>query len=129
LSSLPRKEAVKPIEVSYHDPDIAIVTLLGEHDLAGGEELEQTLRQLLQSGEHIVVDLSETEFIDSSVLNNLVRATNEGRELGLSLVLQLSTAPNVRRVLEVTGLLERLPCASSREEAVRLARTNTRPGD
>jgi anti-anti-sigma factor len=114
---------VKPIEVTYYDTDIAIVTLHGEHDLATQHELRAVFHSLLRSGELVVVDLSQAEFIDSSVLNNLLRATNEARERGLSVTLQLATAPNVRRILEVTGLLDRLPCVSTREEAIQLART------
>jgi anti-sigma B factor antagonist len=114
---------VKPIEVTYYDTDIAVVTLRGEHDWATRHELRQVFQSLLRSGELVVVDLSQAEFIDSSVLHNLLRATNEARERGLSVTLQLATARNVRRVFEVTGLLDRLPCVKTREEAIQLART------
>jgi anti-anti-sigma factor len=113
---------VKPIEVTYYDTDIAIVALHGEHDLATHDELRQVFQSLLRSGELVVVDLSQADFIDSSVLNNLLRATNEARERGLSVTVQLATTPNIRRVFEVTGLLDRLPCVSTREEAIQLSR-------
>lgn len=116
---------MKPVEVTYHETDIAIVTLLGEHDLSTRDELERVFRQLVRSGEQIIVDLSRVEFIDSSVLRNLLIATSQGHERGLSVTLQLSTEPRVRRVLQVTGLLDRLPCAVTREEAIGLARNCT----
>lgn len=111
-----------PIEVIHYDTEIAIVKLLGEHDLSTRRELEKTLRELLHSGERLVVDLSQTEFIDSSVLNNLVQASSEARNRGLTITLQIQTGANVHRVLEVTGLLGRLPCAATRDEAITLAR-------
>jgi anti-anti-sigma factor len=117
--------AVKPIEVTYYDTDIAIVALHGEHDWATRHELRQIFQSLLRSGELVVIDLSQAEFIDSSVLHSLLQATNEAQGRGLSVTLQLGTARNVRRILEVTGLLDRLPCATTREEAIQLARTGT----
>jgi anti-sigma B factor antagonist len=119
---------VKPsFEVSYHDTDIAILSLLGEHDLATRDELRAALDRLVRSGEQLIVDLTQAEFIDSSVLNSLVQAQAQARERGLQLVLELATAPEVKRILEVTGLLERFPSASSREEAIRLARNGQPP--
>lgn len=113
------------IEVSYYDTDVAIVTLFGEHDLSTREQLEQTFGSLLRSGEQLIVDLTPTEFIDSSVLNSLVQATNRAEERGLTVTLQVATAPAVRTVLEVTGLLSRFPIAATREEAILLAHNGT----
>jgi anti-sigma B factor antagonist len=113
------------IEVSYHDTDVAIVTLHGEHDLSSKEPLRQTLRSLLRSGEQIVVDLSVVEFIDSSVLNNLVTASKLAQERRSSLTLQIGTTPVVWRVLEVSGLLNRLPCFPTRDDAIQAARNGS----
>ena len=118
-------EVTKPIEVTYYDTDIAIVSLFGEHDLSTSRDLEQLFGSLLRSGEQLIVDLTQAEFIDSSVLNNLVRATKRAEERGLTVTLQVATAPAVRRVLEVTGLLSRFPIAATREEAILLARDGT----
>ena len=40
--------------------DVAVVSLVGEHDLATGWELRNALAFALEQGAHIVVDLSET---------------------------------------------------------------------
>jgi anti-anti-sigma regulatory factor len=57
----------------------------------------------------MIVDLPHAEFIDSSVLNNLLVADRLARERRCQLTLQLGTAPVVHSVLELSGLLERLP--------------------
>jgi anti-sigma B factor antagonist len=113
---------VKPIEVSWHDTDIAIVTLNGEHDLATKEALDHELQTLLRAGECVVVDLSQAEFIDSSVLHTLLETDRMARERGRTFTLQLGTAAIVRRALEISGVLDALSCAPSRADAIRQAR-------
>jgi anti-anti-sigma factor len=120
------EKAVQPIEVSYHDTDIAIVSLYGEHDLAANGQLVRTLRSLVRSGDQVIVDLSEVEFIDSSVLNNLVMTDRLARQRGSTLTLQVATAAIVHTALEVTGMLKLLACASTREEAISVARNGSR---
>jgi anti-anti-sigma factor len=114
--------AAQAIEVSWYETDIAVVTLRGEHDLGTSAELAKELRSLVRVGEHVIVDLSEVDFIDSSVLHNLVAADRMARDRGLTFTLQAATSPIVQKTLEITGLLERLQCASSREDAIRTAR-------
>jgi anti-sigma B factor antagonist len=113
---------VKPIDVSWHDTDIAFVTLYGEHDLTTSEQLAKELRTLVRSGEAVIVDLSEVEFIDSSVLNTLITTDRMAHERGSTLTLLLNTAPIVRRLVEISGLTDHLSCAGSREEAIQAAR-------
>jgi anti-anti-sigma factor len=110
------------IEVTCHDPGVAIVTLRGEHDMAEQELLEKTLRTQTRAGELLIVDLSEADFIDSSVINLLFAADRSAQERGRRVVLQFGTSASVSRVLEVSGLTQELPCASTRDEAIQLAR-------
>jgi anti-anti-sigma factor len=117
---------VSTIEVSWCGTDIAILMLHGEHDLATAPALADELRRMIRAGELTIVDLSQTQFIDSSVMNNLHAAERMARERGLTLTLQLGSESIVRRALELSGLLEQLPCAASREEAIALARPNGR---
>ncbi len=63
------------IDVTWHDTDIAIVSLVGEHDLSTSDELLNQLESLVRGREAVIVDLSAAEFIDSSVLNSLVRVS------------------------------------------------------
>jgi anti-anti-sigma factor len=110
------------VDVSWYDTDITVLSLLGEHDVAGKDELAKRLQKPILDGELLVVDLSETEFIDCSVLNNLCAADRLARARGLRVALQLQPGSPVARVLEIVGLTEQLLCAESRHETARLAR-------
>lgn len=69
-----------------------------------------------------MVSLAETEFIDSGIVHAFFSTDARMRERDRRLVLHVATASIVSRVLEVTGLREHLPCTSSLDEALRLAR-------
>jgi anti-anti-sigma factor len=62
------------------------------------------------------VDLSEAEFIDSSIIQCLARAHRRSRELKTQFRLQFGPAPIVERALELSGLLELLEIPETREK-------------
>ena len=105
--------------IVHPEAGVAVVELLGEHDLDGRDELTDLLFHLVAENSLVVVDVSSAEFIDSSVLFNLVRADRLAREQGTSFRLQVGTAPIVRRVLELSNVLDALDWADCREEALR----------
>jgi stage II sporulation protein AA (anti-sigma F factor antagonist) len=111
--------------VERPEPDVAVVVLLGEHDMATAQDLRHLLGRLHEEKLGIVIDLSEAQFVDSSILNQLVAAHQEATKLGTEVVLQLGPTSIVRRAVEVSGLNERLPCADDRADAVRKARGET----
>jgi anti-anti-sigma factor len=114
------------IEVD-HDGDVAIVRLLGEHDLASSPQLEQRIRALIDQEFGIAVDLCKTEFIDAAILNVLIWANHELTEKRRAdLVLLINTECAVERALEVSGLMATLPCAHTRSGAINLARNRER---
>ena len=121
-----RKEAgrlvAEPAFEVTHEADVAVVKLLGEHDLAGQSDLADRLRKPVLSGERLIVDLSEAEFIDSSVLNNLLAVERLAHKRRLDIVLQLTTSSAVAQLLEISGLDRHFRSARSRQEAVRLVR-------
>jgi anti-anti-sigma factor len=96
----------------------ALVELLGEHDLSTAPRLGRVFSTLVASHDLVVADLSETEFIDSTILLALVQADRQARESGSRFRLQLGTAPVVLRALEVTRLLDQLEHYATREEAL-----------
>jgi anti-anti-sigma regulatory factor len=67
----------------------------------------------------LVVGLSEAQFIDSSFVNNLLKADRLARQQATLLRLQIGSAPIVRRVLEISGLVTKLECVESHQEALR----------
>ncbi len=93
------------------------VALSGELDLASADTLVDAVSKLCGEGvKEIVLDIGELEFVDSTGL----RAILSSRVLCAERNCMLRVAPEadkvnsqVRRLLQVTGLLERLPFESS----------------
>lgn len=115
------------IEIEWSGTDVTIVRLLGEHDLLSAPELDDQLRSLTRCGEHIVVDLSETAFIDSSIMHALIETHAATARRQQRLVLLLATEPPVRRALEISGVLDTLDHAPTLEQALALARSPRPP--
>jgi anti-sigma B factor antagonist len=88
------------------DGDRAVIRLHGEHESYSADRLARHLDSLLAEGLSIAVDLTTTEFIDSTVIGVLLAAHRraQGRRLGFVLVLGERTGWPVHRVLDVTGL-------------------------
>lgn len=92
--------------------ETCMIQLDGELDLANAGTLEQELEAALGNGSGgVVVDLGELSFIDSTGIALLVRTAGDGGEDGRVRFLR-SKAPAVTRVLELTGVEERLPFAA-----------------
>jgi anti-sigma B factor antagonist len=96
----------------------AVVSLLGDHDLLTTDQLSATLQLLLPGCALLVVDLSETRFIDSSAIGVLVKTKIEAEALGVRFRLQLGPDGVARRALEINSLLDSFDYTTSREEAL-----------
>ena len=96
-----------------------IVALRGDADRHRVPEVSQALQAARADGRTAVVDLSETEFMDSSMLAAFVAASDDSRHGGGELVLVVAT-PRLRRSLEVKGLGGILRVADSRAHALDL---------
>ena len=98
--------------------DAYVISLAGEVDLYTAPEFKQQLLEVIgQGGKQVVVDFSNTTFIDSTTLGVLVGGvkrlrTNDGQ---LSLV---CSDRNITKIFEITGLDRVFPIHSSREEAL-----------
>jgi anti-anti-sigma factor len=102
------------------DTDPTVVSLTGELDIASAPQLEERIRNLVDSGRtRLVIDLADLTFCDSTGIGTLVRGNNDCRAQGGYLRL---AAPNrhIARVLAVVGLLDAFPTYQS-VDAARLA--------
>jgi anti-anti-sigma factor len=108
------------IETETHG-DVTVVRLVGDHDLATAPALRSQLGLSAEAGGGLVVSLMQTKFCDSTVMNALFRTDERLRERDRRLVLHVATASIVRRVLDVSGLADAVPCTGSLEEAIVLA--------
>lgn len=105
---------------------MAIVAVRGEHESFSAPKLAGDLEALLGEGLALVIDLSEADFLDSTVVSVLLRARFDARERGskLAIVVDDSTGWPVRRLFEVTGLDEVFDIAPSRKAAIAAVRAN-----
>lgn len=89
----------------------AVVALSGELDLANAGALEREIQAALAGSDgRVVIDMGELSFIDSTGIALLVNAAGEDNREGRVRFLR-SRAAAVTRVLELTGVAERLPFA------------------
>ena len=105
-------------EVCHPASGAAVVMLKGEHDLTNADQTWAILEGLLARNDLVVVDVSEAEFIDSTVISNFLRAHRSAEAEAKTFRLQLGTTPIVHRALEICGVLSVLDVATSREEAL-----------
>ena len=98
--------------------DAYVISLAGEVDLYTAPEFKQQLLEVIGEGAtHVVVDLSETTFIDSTTLGVLVGGVKRLRPAGGQLSLVCSDR-NITKIFEITGLDKVFPIHETRSEAV-----------
>jgi anti-sigma B factor antagonist len=107
--------------------DAYVISLAGEVDLYTAPEFKQQLLEVIgQGGKQVIVDFSDTTFIDSTTLGVLVGGvkrlrTNEGQ---LSLV---CSDRNITKIFEITGLDRVFTIFPTRDEAVSKVRSTEQP--
>jgi anti-sigma B factor antagonist len=101
--------------------DIFVVSLAGEHDLYTAPQVQEALRGAIAAGARTtLVDLTETTFLDSTMLHVLLSARNELRDDGRLLL--VTNDPTVKRVFEVSGtdrFFDLYPSRRAAEDEVR----------
>jgi anti-anti-sigma factor len=112
------RNADDQLEVHFPRAGVAVVVLLGEHDLSTTDALRERLSRLVVENDLVVVDLSQAAFIDASTLGTFVHADQAARLKGGRLRLLVGAEGIVHRVLEVTNLLRVLDCVPSRAAAL-----------
>ena len=113
------------IEVDRSDTGVVVVIVAGEHDVSTVPALRERLDAVFREDAGVVIDLTPASFMDSSVLRVLLEARRraEEEERGFAVSLGDDQAPEVRRILDVTGLMTVFPVVSGRDEALDRARS------
>ena len=107
--------------------DAYVISLAGEVDLYTAPEFKEALLEAIADGpKTVVVDLTDTTFIDSTTLGVLVGGvkrlrTNEGQ---LSLV---CSDRNITKIFEITGLDRVFTIYPTREEALAQVKSTDKP--
>jgi anti-sigma B factor antagonist len=107
--------------------DAYVIALAGEVDLYTAPEFKQQLLDVIaKGGKEVIVDFSDTTFIDSTTLGVLVGGvkrlrTNDGQ---LSLV---CSDRNITKIFEITGLDRVFTIYPTRDEALSQVGTSSQP--
>jgi anti-sigma B factor antagonist len=103
---------------------VTILSISGEADLHSAPELRDTLAATIEDdGAEVVLDLTQTTFVDSMTLGILLGALKRVRSGGGHLRVA-DPGADVRRIFEMTQLDRVFPMHATREEAVDAARAS-----
>jgi anti-sigma B factor antagonist len=98
--------------------DTYVIALTGEVDLYTAPEFKQQLLEVIGRGaKEVVVDFSDTTFIDSTTLGVLVGGVKRLRPNGGRLALVCSDR-NITKIFEITGLNKVFDIYETRDAAV-----------
>jgi anti-sigma B factor antagonist len=93
-----------------------VVHLAGEIDLYNAADVGAALAEVAESEpERIVVDLGGVDFVDSTALGALIEAR---KRLASARLVLAAPGPDVRRALEVAGLIDHFPVHDSVDAAL-----------
>ena len=104
--------------------DTDVISLAGEVDLYTAPEFKQQLLEVIaQGGKQVIVDFTDTTFIDSTTLGVLVGGVKRLRSNDGQLALVCSDR-NITKIFEITGLDRVFAIYPTRDEALELIRSS-----
>ena len=106
------------IEVHWPRPDVAVVSLGGEHDLASAGELGRTLADTTVTAHHLIIDLSDASFIDSYTMGTLIKAKHDADAQARHFNVVVGSSSIVARALDIAEVLPMLNRVRTLEEAL-----------
>jgi anti-sigma B factor antagonist len=98
-------------------PDATILHLDGDLDLNTVPALENSLRDAVRSGRHVIVDLNGVTYIDASGYRSFEDCQRRLNERGFVLLLA-SPAPRIRRLIDLLHLNTVIPTCATVEDAM-----------
>jgi anti-sigma B factor antagonist len=116
------------IKTEQLSDDAYVISLAGEVDLYTAPEFKQQLLEVIgQGGKEVVVDFTDTTFIDSTTLGVLVGGVKRLRSNDGQLSLVCSDR-NITKIFEITGLDRVFTIHPTRDEAIsKLGTTGSAP--
>jgi anti-anti-sigma factor len=107
-------------EVEIISADTSIVTLHGEHDLGSVSQLAVAL-SVAAACPNLLVDVTDSNFIDSSVIGAFLRAARKAHRRGGALELVVPEGGIARRTLDLAGVPALLRFHETRRAAMATA--------
>ena len=81
-----------------------VIKIIGRVDSSTAPILEQNIKNLMEAGHyHIILDLSEMEFISSAGLRVLISAHKNGRRYNRGEVVLAAVPTNILKALDLAG--------------------------
>jgi anti-anti-sigma factor len=106
------------VEVQSVSSSLAIVALVGDHDLSDVGPLEAAFGRAALRAPSVIADLSECTFIDSAVIAALLHAQRVTQQNGGRLAVALPEPNAVTRVAALVHLPELMPTYPSLADAL-----------
>ncbi|MCW2997077.1 MAG: hypothetical protein JWN65_626 [Solirubrobacterales bacterium] len=95
-----------------------VVAVSGEVDIFTAPDLKRTIALAIEDGAHrLVVDLTQTRFLDSTALGVLIGAVKRLRPLDGRMAI-VNTEPSTAKTFQITGLDRIFTIVPTRDEAV-----------
>jgi anti-sigma B factor antagonist len=116
-----------PLTITVSDvaPDTILCVLLGELDLATAPRLQEKLTEAIDlAPSHLVIDLSDIQFLGSAGLNLLTDIHDAQHAAGYHVAVIVGTNHPVTRPLHITALDQILDLHTELATAVRACRTH-----
>ncbi|MEV5355105.1 STAS domain-containing protein [Streptomyces sp. NPDC052693] len=117
------------LTVQHIDDRTAVVAVLGDVDLHTAVSLRANVSALLAEGvRHLVLDLSRTEYIDSTGLSTFIRLLHAAQRNDGSL--RLAAVPErLERMVTMTGIAQLLPVHTTVDEALNAGPADSATGE
>jgi anti-sigma B factor antagonist len=98
---------------------VGVFVVAGELDYAASPQLKQHVAEHIQAGiKHLVVDLSEASFIDSTAIGVLVGTVKRLRDATGGSLAVVCANENVIKILEIAGVDALIAVYTTREDAL-----------
>lgn len=98
--------------------DLGVIVAAGEVDMATAGGIRQAITDLIGGGfKHLMLDMSEVSFIDSTGLGVIIGARKKVRHIDGTFSLVCNN-PRTLRLFKITGIDQALPVHATRESAI-----------
>ena len=109
---------------SQQRDEFAVVAVSGELDIVTSRRFDEVLTEVRQDSDHLIIDLSAVDFMDTGSLAVIVGHWKQATAAGGTLALA-GARYRYTKTLWITGLADRLPLYESVDAAVAAGRAGT----
>jgi anti-sigma B factor antagonist len=105
------------LEIERHN-DVPVARTRGDIDAANARSVGVELTETIGGGNALVLDLSETRYVDSAGIDMIFRLGERLRQRRAQLALVIPTSSPLTRLAEIVGLPRSMPVCDTLEQAL-----------